>query len=181
MVSHQRIVNYAKALFDVSGPIEEFNQRQQHLMLIANLITEYPEMLVLLGCPEVGTEKKLAVLQRILQEPLNAYVKSLLTLLIKRRLVSSIRLISKEYHKLMIYNMKEIEAEVATAEPLTAKERGILLRNLEEKFHKKAHIIETVDPSLLIGMTVLVHDQMIDLSAKGIFTNLKKQMLKAKL
>lgn len=181
MVSHQRIVNYAKALFDIPGAVEEINQRKHHLMLISDLITDYPEMHVLLGCPEVGTERKIEVLERILQEPLNIYVKNLLMEIIKRSLVGSIRPISREYHKLMIHTLEEIEAEVVTAEPLTVKERELLKHNLEEKFKKKANIIETVDPSLLMGMTVLVHDQMIDLSAKGMFTNLKKQMLKAKI
>lgn len=181
MISHQRVANYAKALFDVPGTAEEIHQRQQHLQRVAALLTEHPEIVHLLGCPEVVAEKKLKVLEQVIEGPLNGTVRNLLAFIMQRGMANAIRKIANEYHKLVIYSLKEIEAKVVTAQPLTEQEREILRAKLEEKFQKKALIVETVDPSLLMGMTVLVHDQMIDLSAKGIFMNLKKQLLKAKV
>jgi ATP synthase F1 delta subunit len=102
-------------------------------------------------------------------------------LLIHRHKVSAIRKISGEYHKLVASGLKEIEIEVTSAQPLNEALKQVLRSKLEKKFQKTLEIVERVDPGLLGGFTILVHNQLLDLSIKGKLIELKKQLLKAKL
>ena len=181
MISHQKVVNYARGLFNINSSIEEIHVRQKDLELLSHLITDYPKILTILSYPQLTIDKKIALIEQSLSRSLDPFVKQLLAVLIKRRITSMIRRIALEYHKLVVYGLQELDVEVTTAEPLTDQEKQILKEKLEKRLQKKIEMSEVVDPSLLGGFSVLIHDQMLDLSIRGKLNNLKKQLLKAKI
>lgn len=179
MMSHQKIVNYARALFNIKGSLEQIEQRQQDLEEISEIVSKTPDLLSLLSYPELAVEQKLSLLETLLQRILDPFVKKMIGLLIKQRKIKIIRKLFAEYHKLVVYSLKEMDIVVSTGEPLMGEERSILKGKLGDKFQKKVNLIEIVDPTLLGGFTILIHNQMLDLSIKGKLMNLKKQLLKA--
>lgn len=181
MISHQKSVNYAKALFNIEGSSEEVHKRQEDLEQIADVIKFFPEMLYLLGCPELSIEHRIAELEKVLKTQLDPHVKRLIGLLLKQRKAVQIRQIASDYHKMVVHDLKEMEVEISSAEPLKEETKNILRAKLEERLEKKVKFVEIIDPNLLGGFTVLIHNQMLDLSIKGTLMNLKKQLLKVEL
>lgn len=181
MISHQKTMNYARALFNIEGTIEQIRQRQENLEQLSQIISQTPEMIHLLSCPDLVTEAKISLLEKALGKKLDPYVKRLVSLLLLRGKGILIRPIATEYHKLVVYSLKEIEVELTSAEPLTAEVKAGLLHKLEAKFQTKVTFIEMIDPTLLGGFKILVHNQLLDLTIRGRLLKLKKQLLKAKI
>lgn len=181
MISRQKIVNYARALFNIEGSSSEIQQRQEDLKSLAKILSETPDLQSILDYPEMTVEKKMILLEKLLKKPLNPSIKNLIALLINRRKSKIIQKLSSEYHNLVVHELKEIDVEISTPESLTREEKQILTKKLEDKFHKKTNLIETINPALLGGLTILVHNQILDLSIKGKLMNLKKQLLKARI
>lgn len=177
MSSHQKTVNYARALFHVKGSLEEVHQRQKDLELLADVIKQNPKMLYLLGCPELSVDAKLAALEDALKIELEPFVKRLIILLLKRRKATQIRQVASEYHKLVIHSLKEMDVDIVTAEPLTDQAKQLVRDKLEHKLQQKVNLIETIDPTLLGGFILFIHNQMLDLSIKGHLMNLKKAIV----
>lgn len=181
MLSHQKAVNYAKALFDVEGSLIEVQARQTDLELIADLVKQEPRILTFLSFPDLATDKKIEVLEKILEKKIDPCVARLIACVIERRKTSAIKQIASEYRQLVVHTLKEIDVDVETAVPLTAEERDSLKLKLENKFQKKVNLLEHMDPALLGGFTIVVHNEMLDLSIRAKLINLKKQLLKAEL
>lgn len=181
MISRQKSANYARALFNIEGSSEQVHSRQEDLEDIAEVIRGFPEILYLLGCPQLSIENKMLALEKILKRNLDPHTKELIGLLLKQRKAVQIRQIAFDYHKLVMLGLKEMDVEIAAVEPLSEQAKGTLKAKLEDKLKKKVNIVEVIDSSLLGGFTILVHNQMLDLSIKGTLTNLKKQLLKAEL
>lgn len=178
MKRSQKAANYAKALFKVDGSAEQIQHRQRNLEELAEWIKEHPKILYLLGCPEINADDKLEFLQKNLQKQLDPHVRRLLGLMLKRQLASQIRWTAAVYHDLVVESLKGIDVEVAAAAPLTSLTRQALLEKLEVKLQKKVNLIETLDPKLLGGFTLHIHDQLLDLSLQGTLMKLKRTMLK---
>lgn len=181
MLSRQKIINYARALFNLEGSSQEIQQREQDLKSLALLLSNTPDLVSILDYPEMSVEKKMVLLEKLLDRTLDASVKNLIAFLIKQRKAKIVQKLFSEYHQLVVDQLKEIDVEISTAESLTSEEKNILTKKLEDKFHKKTNLIETINPALLGGVTILVHNQMLDLSIKGKLMNLKKQLLKARI
>lgn len=177
MKRSHKAANYAKALFKVQGSLEQIQLRQKNLEELAECIKEHPKMLYLLGCPEVSAHDKLEFLQKNLQQQLDPHVKRMLELMLKRQLASQIRWSAAVYHDLVVESLKGIDVEVSAAAPLTPATKKALLEKLEAKLQKKINLIETLDPKLLGGFTLHIHDQLLDLSLQGSLMKLKRTML----
>lgn len=181
VLSYQKTASYARALFDVPGSVEEIQGREKDLGAIADLVKQEPKLLTLLSSSDLTVEKKLSLLEEFLQKKLDVCVRNLLACVIQRRKTTAIRQIALEYHRLVIHHLKEIEVLVTSAFPLTEEEKETIRGKLETKWKKKVHLIEALDPSLLGGFTLLVYNDLLDLSIKEKITKLKKQLFKAEL
>lgn len=178
MKRSQKAANYAKALFKVAGSAEQIQHRQHNLEELAEWIKDHPKILYLLGCPEISANDKLEFLQKDLQQQLDPHVKRLLELMLKRQLASQIRWTAAVYHDLVVESLKGIDVEVSAAAPLTPVTKQALLEKLEAKLQKKVNLIETLDPKLMGGFTLHIHDQLLDLSLQGTLAKLKRTMLR---
>jgi len=179
MVRQEQTLNYSKALFQIKGSLEEIQKREQDLAKISSLIKEHPKILYFLGCPDVDIGAKVAFLEKHLDVTLDNYVKKLIEQILKRRLAASIRRISKEYHKLVVGSLQEVDVKVVSAEPLSEKTKADLKERLHEKFKKKVNLFEVINHDLLGGFAIYIGNQLLDLSLKASLLKLKRTLLKA--
>ncbi|WP_201556761.1 F0F1 ATP synthase subunit delta [uncultured Psychrobacter sp.] len=73
-------------------------------------------------------------------------------------------------------SLKQLDAYVTTAYPLTAAQRETIQTRLAASLNATVVIHETVDPSLLAGATIKVGDKIIDDSMRGKLQQLKTQL-----
>ncbi len=78
------------------------------------------------------------------------------------------------HHKAV--SLKQLDAYVTTAYPLTDSQREMLQSRLAASLNASVVIHETVDSSLLAGATIKVGDKIIDDSMRGKLQQLKTQL-----
>ena len=79
-----------------------------------------------------------------------------------------------------IYNQENsiVEAEVVTAEKLSAETEKKIKSYIEKKYHaKKVVLRNTIDPKIKGGMIIRVGDEVVDGSIRGRLDDLKKAIV----
>lgn len=80
------------------------------------------------------------------------------------------------FERLKSTELKQIDAYVVSAYPLTDDERNQLLQSLQNREQASVVLHESVDESLLGGATIKVGDKFTDGSVRGKLTQLKTQL-----
>ena len=82
----------------------------------------------------------------------------------------------QHYRNHKAISLKQLDAYVTTAYPLTDAQREMFQTRLAASLNASVVIHETVDPSLLAGATIKVGDKIIDDSMRGKLQQLKTQL-----
>ena len=82
----------------------------------------------------------------------------------------------EHYRRHKAISLKQLDAYVTTAYPLTVAQREQIQTRLSTSLNASVVIHETVDPSLLAGATIKVGDKIIDDSVRGKLKQLKTQL-----
>ena len=82
----------------------------------------------------------------------------------------------EHYRRHKAISLKQLDAYVTTAYPLTDAQREQMQTRLSSSLNASVVIHETVDPSLLAGATIKVGDKVIDDSMRGKLKQLKTQL-----
>lgn len=80
------------------------------------------------------------------------------------------------FERLKSTELKQVDAYVVSAYPLTDDERSQLLQGLQDREQATVVLHESVDESLLGGATIKVGDKFTDGSVRGKLTQLKTQL-----
>lgn len=80
------------------------------------------------------------------------------------------------FERLKSTELKQVDAYVVSAYPLTDDERSQLLQSLQDREQAAVVLHESVDESLLGGATIKVGDKFTDGSVRGKLTQLKTQL-----
>ena len=82
----------------------------------------------------------------------------------------------EHYRRHKAISLKQLDAYVTSAYPLTDAQRETLQTRLAASLNASVVIHESVDPSLLAGATIKVGDKVIDDSMRGKLQQLKTQL-----
>ena len=82
----------------------------------------------------------------------------------------------EHYRRHKAISLKQLDAYVTTAYPLTDAQREQMQTRLSSSLNASVVIHETVDSSLLAGATIKVGDKIIDDSVRGKLKQLKTQL-----
>lgn len=82
----------------------------------------------------------------------------------------------EHYRRHKSSSLKQLDAYVTSAYPLTNEERELFKTRLAMSLNASVIIHESVDPSLLAGATIKVGDKIIDDSMRGKLQQLKTQL-----
>ena len=82
----------------------------------------------------------------------------------------------EHYRRHKAISLKQLDAYVTSAYPLTDAQRDTLQTRLAASLNASVVIHESVDPSLLAGATIKVGDKIIDDSMRGKLQQLKTQL-----
>ncbi|MGO2385698.1 MULTISPECIES: F0F1 ATP synthase subunit delta [unclassified Psychrobacter] len=84
--------------------------------------------------------------------------------------------IYEHYRRHKAISLKQLDAYVTSAYPLTDEQRQTIQTRLTTSLNASIVIHESVDPSLLAGATIKVGDKVIDDSMRGKLQQLKTQL-----
>ena len=193
---------YAKAAFDYANENGVVNDWEDFLFIASTIVND-KSFHTLLDNPAVSAEHKSAALtdlydtqvagdsesafKQLLSEnkgsrdsfsypkaspALNNFVNQLA----EQERLALLPEVYEHYRRHKAMSLKQLDAYVTTAYPLTDAQRDMLQTRLAASLNASVVIHETVDPSLLAGATIKVGDKVIDDSMRGKLKQLKTQL-----
>ncbi len=194
---------YAKAAFDYANENGVVNEWQDFLF-IASAIVKDNSFQPLLDNPAVSAEQKTAALVDLYDTQVASATDSAFKVLLNstqghgstvsypkvstalsnfvNQLSEQERLallpeVYEHYRRHKAANLKQLDAYVTSAYPLTDAQRELFQTRLAASLNASVVIHESVDPSLLAGATIKIGDKIIDDSMRGKLKQLKTQLM----
>jgi F-type H+-transporting ATPase subunit delta len=157
---------YAEAVFELAKQESQLGRWSDSLRFAAAVASD-GRMKAILSSPRVTHEQKLALLQSTAGSNMSEAGKNLLGLLLRNGRAELLPEISKLYEEFKERDEGLVEADVASAFPLTDGQLQALVAQLEGRFKRKVVARTTVDPALIGGAVIRVGDEVLDGSVRG--------------
>jgi F-type H+-transporting ATPase subunit delta len=168
---------YAVALFELAKDQKKFEQVERDLGTFQAMIDGSAEMRRLVLSPVISAEDQSKALASILQmEGISGLTANFLNLLARNRRLFAVSDMIKSFRALLSRERGEVNADVASAHPLSEGQLQQLSDTLRTSIGKNVRIDTRVDPNLLGGLVVKIGSRMIDSSLRTKLNNLKVVM-----
>ena len=168
LVSSKVVEPYAEALMSLAQSQELTEQFGEDIRGLLDLMANTPELRDFIVNPILSSANKKAVLQRIVDREINAYLVNFLMLLVDRRRIMFIEGIGQRYLELL-RKLKNIAlAEVTAAAELSEEQRESIAAKVKEMTGaQEVELSIQLNPDLIGGVIVKVGSQVLDASLRG--------------
>jgi len=171
---HER---YAKALFDFGKHTHAIDKIMQDLETLTHIIRSNDEFPLLLRHPEIGKDEKLKVLKAMsgIYRFCDGFMDFLKLLIRKNRLnlIHGVFLRHRDYYDI---ERKKVKVFIRSAVELTQAQINKLSGHLRSFLKEEIILDAEVDPSLIGGLFLKVHDRIYDASVKGMLHGINKRL-----
>ncbi|WLP94374.1 F0F1 ATP synthase subunit delta [Psychrobacter sp. M13] len=193
---------YAKAAFDYANEHGVVNAWEDFLFIASTIVSD-KSFHTMLDNPAVSAEHKSAALTDLYDTQVagdgesafkqllsatkgssdsssspkvSAALSNFVNQLAEQERLALLPEVYEHYRRHKAISLKQLDAYVTTAYPLTVAQREQIQTRLSTSLNASVVIHETVDPSLLAGATIKVGDKIIDDSVRGKLKQLKTQL-----
>ncbi len=159
---------YAQALMSVAQGNNITEELGTDVRSLLGLLSENDELSTFLGNPFITAEDKKAVINRVLGDGANPYLRNFLMLLVDRRRIVLLADICQEYLALLRQLTQTALAEVTSAVPLTEAQQQSVKEKVKAMTNAANVELETkIDSDIIGGVIIKVGSQVIDASLRG--------------
>ncbi len=171
---------YAEAAFQVAVDGDSVDAWNDALARAAEAFAE-PRVAEVLTNPTLPRQDRRHVLERVLVQPLPEQVLNLVGLLMQRRRIELLPLVSSEFQRLVDRRGGVSSATVTSATELTGDERRELTDRLVQLTGGPVRLATAVDPALIGGIVVRLGDRQFDGSVRGRLERLRSRLVSGAL
>src|ERR1051326_1531050 len=168
---------YATALFDIAQRQGNLDAVERDINALLDLMRLTPALRRMWESPLVPAGRKREIVSQILGESVDPLTLSFLRLLVDKRREEILDSVQSEMRQLADAARHMVRAEATFAVEPTADERTGLVRSLEQRTGEHVDLTIHVDPSILGGVVIRMHDTIIDGSVRGTLERLREQLL----
>lgn len=167
---------YADALFELCLDENTLEDTYEELKALKVIFDDNGELLELLSSPAMGEEDKHEVIKNVFDGRVQPTTFNFLNVLSDHGRAKYFGKIYEVFREL--YNDKKgiMEAEVVTAEPLSAALEAKLKAKLEAQSGKTVRLTKTIDKSIIGGIIVRYSDSELDGSLRKRLDDLRKSI-----
>lgn len=159
---------YAAALMSLAQSKNLTEQFGEEVRSLLSLMENSADLKSFLTNPVIKRDDKKSVLQRVLGDQVNPYIRNFLMLLIDRGRILFLEGIGNQYLALLRKLNQTVLAEVSSAVDLTDAQKQTLTDKVKAMTGAREVEIQTqIDPDLLGGVIIKVGSQVIDASLRG--------------
>lgn len=168
---------YAGALYDLAAERRELDRTVDEAASLARLIDESPELARMLASPVVPAADGRRAISAVLEsQGFSLLIRHFVGVVAANRRLAALRSILGAFAGLAAARRGIVTAAVATAHKLTDVQRAQIAARLATAGYSNVRIDETVDPSLLGGLTLRVGARLFDASIKSRLQRLAYRM-----
>ncbi|MEW6413583.1 MAG: ATP synthase F1 subunit delta [Candidatus Zixiibacteriota bacterium] len=157
---------YAHALYLSAEGKGLLNIAYEQLNDLSDFVQKDPKLRNFLSAPQVLEESKKDLVRKVFAQRIDRLLVEFLVVLIDKGRIRYLVEIIDEFGRLVEAHQGVGRVTVITAVTLTDSEREQLSRKMAAKTGLKIVLEEKIDPSIIGGLIVLLHDEIIDGSVK---------------
>lgn len=170
-------VRYARALYELADERKQLDQVVSEMAALGQLFAEDPAMRRLVQSRGIDTHEAARAMDAALaSQGFGDLVRHFVGTAIGNRRLNDLPGLISGFAAHVAEKRGIVTAEVASAHPLTDTQRAQLSARLAEAGFGRVTIRETVDPSLLGGLTVRIGSKLYDTSLKSRLQRLRHVM-----
>jgi len=181
MLAQEVARKYARALFLSTCEHGLIDQAHDQFAGLRDLFAGDRSLLTFLVSPRVDVAQKQEVIRTVFGGRLERLFVEFLSLLVKKHRSTFLPDIIDELHRLVEFKKGISRVTVITAVPLLPEEDKRLLAQLAKRESGTIVLEKAVDPSIMGGMIVVMHDQIIDGSVRHDIRNIEEMLEKVKV
>ena len=166
---------YARALFELALGDGTLDSVYKEAQTILNVFHSEKGLAEFIKNPGIAQGKKEALLNKVFSD-LNAHIKSLMSLMMKKGREAQIEAAIKGFVELTKEHMGIVDARVHSATVLSKEQIELLRSKLSTVLGKQVEIETIVDPSLIGGLLIKAGSVIIDNTIKKHLRVLKNQL-----
>lgn len=172
--------HYAQALVDaLFAPGADISPEQAvgQLRAVEAAVSTSQDLQMALASPAVAKPRKMAIMSELADKlGLSRLLRNFLLVATKHRRTNELGGIRAEFERLVDARLGWVPAEIASAQELTAEQRGRIERTLGDRLKKRIRAHYGVDPALLGGVRVRVASREYDATLRGKLENMRREL-----
>jgi len=181
MLAQEVAKKYANGLFLSVKDKAKVDAAYDQLQDLGQFLKGDPTMMNFLVAPHVLDEHKLALVRDVFTGRLDPLFVQLLVLLVDKHRINYLHEIIDEFTRLVEAEKGIARATVLTALPITDTERANLNARLAAKTGLQVVLEEKIDPEIMGGMIVILHNEIIDGSVRRSLDLVEEQLAKVRV
>ena len=172
---------YSQGLFQSVSEKGLIDQTFGELTDLQSYLKTDESLLDFLVAPHVLDEHKLAVVRDAFTDRMHLLLVEFLTVLVRKHRVGYLPEIIDEFVRLVEADRGVGRATIITAVPLNDGERGRLTDKLAARSGLTIRLEEKIDPAIIGGMIVILHNEIIDGSLRRGLDLIEEQLGKVRV
>jgi len=170
------VSRYASALVSIAKDEQKLEQYKLAVLSMKETFDQNPEILKYLKSYFVSNEDKNKILDELCEKFNLLNFTNFMKLLVLKHKIYLYKDIVKEITKGINFELDVYEGFVYSTEPLEKERIEEISNVISEKIHKKVELKNKIDPRLIGGVKVAVHDHVFDGSIKYKLETMKEQL-----
>ena len=181
MLAQEVARKYAQALFVAAKEKGLIDKAYEQFNDLKAFIASDSSLLDFLNAPQVLEEHKEAMVRNVFRERIERLFVEFLIVLVEKHRIAFLPEVIDEFTRLVEAEKGIGRATVITATPLNEREKADLVAKLTAKTALKIELEEKIDPDILGGIIVILHNEIIDGSVRRGLDLLEEQLAKVKV
>lgn len=181
MLAQQVAKKYSVALFSLATEKSIIDAAWEQFGSLGEYLKTDDTFLDFMSAPQVPDQHKEDLVTKVFSNKLEKCFFDFLMVLVRKRRIGFLPEIIDELDRLIRAQKGISRATCITVKPITDDERQKLIAELAQKTSLKIELEEKVDKSILGGMIIILHNQIIDGSVRFALDQLKNRLMKVKV
>ena len=181
MLAQQVAKKYSVALFSLAAEKGILDTAWEQFGLLGEYLKADDTFLDFMSAPQIPDQQKEDLVTKAFSGKLENSFFNFLMVLIRKRRVGFLPEIIDELDRQIRAEKGISRATCITVNPITDNERQQLIEKLAQKTSLKIELEEKIDKSILGGMIIILHNQIIDGSVRFALDQLKNRLMKVKV
>ncbi len=181
MISAQVAKKYGTALFQVARQADQVEEIFDDLRAIREYVQSDGSFIQFIRAPQIPDSDKEAVVKAAFGDQVSRPVYEFLVVLNEKRRLPMIEDIIEYFEQLYLDEIGVVKAIVTTAVPLSPELLDRLTGRLENVTGKTVRTVTKVDPGIIGGVVVVLHNKVIDRSIRYQMQQLKERLMALKV
>jgi len=172
---------YADAFFSLASDMGKIDEFYDEAVFIYESISSNGEFMKVLLHPDILSENKFAMLEKIFKGKVSDEFISLFSLMLKKNRESELCATLEEFTDMVLKHKGITTAFVYSAAKLSEEQLSAIKEKLSVNLNKQVNIKTETDSSLIGGVKICVDGHVIDGTIKKQLDELKQNLLKIRL